>query len=615
MKSEIKKKIKATQTVPSKVQTTEIAQPKMSETNFIFGTLAAYLIIGFIGVLHHEMWRDELQTWLVGASSKGFGEFLNNMKGESNPLLWYSINFILSRFTDSPVIAQVFHFLISAGSVYLILKYAPFTRLQKVLLSFSYFVLFEYSLIARGYALTVFFIFLFCAFYQIKSKNRYLILGAILFFLANTTGVHGVILTLSLLGFMVVDYYYSSDVSVRKKHKPLQLLIGAFIVLVGIYIAFKCISPPLDSDRSNKWFTSFDVQRLVTSFRTFWMSFFPLPSISSTNFWNTNMFFQKDTSSAVFSFFFLIAIAIFIFCVLLYSKKLSVAVFYLMATCGVLLLTYANNTIYLLFAARYYGFIFISFIAAAWLAAAVTKSKKPVPGLASLGAKLKVEKYFPYLLTGLLVVNTIGSLIAYVKDSAQNFSTIKLAGDYITEHNLAKFPETGFIDYAVAPISAYTKQPIYFPDRDTTGRFTTWGVSKFSFDPNVIYTRVAKFISKQKDSVVFISTGDYFGIGPGKVIGNIQFTHVASFDGGVVPDERYDIYVAHSFDLNKQMQDTASFHNPNVLNSLMSSAYNLLQAGKLDDAEKILNSVKEKTKGGVVPHLHNTLACFIPRRI
>lgn len=578
-----------------------------NENIFIYSVLAAYFVIGLIGVFHHEMWRDEMQTWLVGASSNSFGEFLHNMKGESNPLLWYTINFILSRFTASPVIAQIFHFLISVASVYLILKYAPFSRIQKVLLSFSYFVFFEYALIARGYALTVFFIFLFCVFYQIKSKNRYLVLSLILFFLANTTGVHGVIITLSLLGMMVVDYYYTVDTSIRKKYKPMQLFIGVAIALIGIYIAIKCISPPTNSDRSNQWFTSFNLQRLAISLRTFWMSFLPIPNMSTVNFWNTNIFFNNNTSSLTFKILLLIAFAIFGFCVLIYSKKASIAVFYLAATCGIFLLSYSNNTIYYLFAARYYGFFFIVFAAAAWLASDVKQTKLIIPGLNSLYVKAKPEKYFTYLLTGLFAINALGGVVAYSKDYSLTFSNIELAGNYITSHHLDKLPETGFIDYAISPISAYTKQAIYFPDRDTTGRFTTWGVLRFSFGQNRLLKRTIDFISSQKDSVLFITTGDYFGIGDEKVIDNVQFTRLVSFSGSVVIDEAYNIYIAKKFDLDKLMQDPASFSKPEMVNSMVGAANNLLQNDKLDEAEEMLLTIEEKTHGMAVPHLHNYL--------
>ncbi|HTB32627.1 MAG TPA: hypothetical protein VK808_11405, partial [Bacteroidia bacterium] len=417
-----------------------------TDKKFLIITLGAFFLIGIIGVFHHEMWRDELQTWLVGASSNSFGEFLHNMKTECNPLLWYTSDFILSRFTKNPIIAQFYHLALSTGTVYLILRYGPFTRLQKVLLSFSYFIFFEYSLIARGYGMTIFLIFLFCAVYQQnKSKYRYPILALILLCVSNTTG-HGVIMTLSLLGFMGTDYFFSEDSTIRKKYKHSQYFIAVAIVLVGIYIAFRCITPPPNSVYTNNWFTSFDSQRMAVSLRTFWMSFFPIPHISIVNFWNSNMFYSSNNSSPVFTLLFLVSLSIFIFCVLFYSEKISVAVFYLAATTGVLLFNYANTIIFRIYAANHYGFIFITFAVAAWLAADVKKTTFVIPGINALRNKLKIEKNFTYLVTGLFAVNMLAGVIAYAKDYSLTFSNIKNAGTYIIEHHLENLPEVGFID-------------------------------------------------------------------------------------------------------------------------------------------------------------------------
>ncbi len=46
-----------------------IASIPISENTFIYSVLAAFFVIGLIGVFHHEMWRDELQIWLVGSSA------------------------------------------------------------------------------------------------------------------------------------------------------------------------------------------------------------------------------------------------------------------------------------------------------------------------------------------------------------------------------------------------------------------------------------------------------------------------------------------------------------------------------------------------------------------
>src|SRR5271169_4733412 len=114
MKSEIKKKSIVSPIVP-RVQNKvpEIAIPvKKNENIFIFITLSIYVVIGLVGVFHHDPWRDEVGPWLFSSLRSSFIDFFNKLSFE--PFMWGFIEFIISRFTDSPLIAQVIYFLISA---------------------------------------------------------------------------------------------------------------------------------------------------------------------------------------------------------------------------------------------------------------------------------------------------------------------------------------------------------------------------------------------------------------------------------------------------------------------------------------------------------------------
>jgi len=62
-----------------------------------------------------------------------------------------------------------------------------------------------------------------------------------------------------------------------------------------------------------------------------------------------------------------------------------------------------------------------------------------------------------------------------------------------------------------------------------------------------------------------------------------------------------------AFDADKVMQDPNTFHSWDAVNSLLSSVHNSLQNGKLDEAEKVLTTIEDKTQGAAVPHLHNYL--------
>src|ERR1017187_1871514 len=98
-----------------------------------------FFILSFIGIMNHEMWRDEFQAWLVARDAHSIPQLLHNLKYEGNPMLWHFFLFIITTFTHNPFWMQVFHILISSSFVYLINRYSPFPLFQKFLLTFGYY--------------------------------------------------------------------------------------------------------------------------------------------------------------------------------------------------------------------------------------------------------------------------------------------------------------------------------------------------------------------------------------------------------------------------------------------------------------------------------------------
>ena len=119
----------------------------------IFATIS-FLLLG-----KHEMWRDEVQQWLLVRDSYDLFELNQNLKYEGSPGLWYYLLFPITRIFNDPFYMQVLHVLISSSTIFIIFRYSPFNKIQKILLTFNYFLFFEYSQISRSYGLSVFLIF------------------------------------------------------------------------------------------------------------------------------------------------------------------------------------------------------------------------------------------------------------------------------------------------------------------------------------------------------------------------------------------------------------------------------------------------------------------------
>ena len=157
--------------------------------------LLLFLVFGLVGLWHHELWRDETQAWLLARDSATPLELYRHALYEGHPLLWHYCLYVITRFTHSLRAMQGFSLLLGFGSAVLIVKKSPFSLLQKGLIAFGYFSVFEYTLLSRSYGLGVFLVFLFCALYC-QRQPIFWALTLVLALLANTS-VFGLILSVA----------------------------------------------------------------------------------------------------------------------------------------------------------------------------------------------------------------------------------------------------------------------------------------------------------------------------------------------------------------------------------------------------------------------------------
>jgi hypothetical protein len=105
--------------------------------------------------LHHEMWRDELQAWLIARDTHSLPQLLHALHYEGHPALWYLLLWIPSHFSPNPAGMQVVNFFISIGLAWLILTARVLPPSTRLLIVFSYFVFYQYGVTARSYGLAV----------------------------------------------------------------------------------------------------------------------------------------------------------------------------------------------------------------------------------------------------------------------------------------------------------------------------------------------------------------------------------------------------------------------------------------------------------------------------
>jgi len=270
-----------------------------NESNFSLVVSSIFLLLGFIGILHHEMWRDELQAWMTARDSVSLAGLAAAVKYQGHPLLWYLGLYAITRFTHNPLAMQLLHILIATATVWVFVRFSPFTKLQKLLFAFGFFPFYEYAIISRGYALGILFFFIFCAFYKERLKKP-LLLSCFLFLLCQTS-VLGLIIAISLEAMLVFDLVSARRQQLSKT--TLALMLAVFFS--GVIVSIWQIIPPQDSGYATGWhllFNHFRLERIsgLLSLTYFCSPHYWLFELSSGAQQKVGLFFSACLSGLLF---------------------------------------------------------------------------------------------------------------------------------------------------------------------------------------------------------------------------------------------------------------------------------------------------------------------------
>lgn len=129
-------------------------------------TFIIYCACMIVLASRHEPWSDEAQAWLIARDSSLFDLIFNVTKYEGSPSLWHMLLMIPAKLGLPFKYINLLSVSISAIGVYVFLRYSPFNPVIKMLLPFTYFIFYQYSVIARSYVLIPLLLFILASFYK-----------------------------------------------------------------------------------------------------------------------------------------------------------------------------------------------------------------------------------------------------------------------------------------------------------------------------------------------------------------------------------------------------------------------------------------------------------------
>ncbi|WP_244064367.1 hypothetical protein [Bradyrhizobium sp. Ce-3] len=211
--------------------------------------LAGWIALVSFQIARHVMWRDEVRALTIALNGDDVIAMLRGLHGEGHPALWYLLlrgaHAVFGRVEVLPGVA----FAVGLGTVALLIVRSPFPRPLVVLLITGHALLFEYAVMARNYGISALLLFAIAACYPAR-RDRGILLGALLFLLANTNVV-GAIMAGGFLLFWLLDLL---EVHGWRWSPPLtNFAINTIIAAIGVAICAVTMLPTYNDAAARDW--------------------------------------------------------------------------------------------------------------------------------------------------------------------------------------------------------------------------------------------------------------------------------------------------------------------------------------------------------------------------
>ena len=414
------------------------------------------LVLSF-ALFHHEMWRDEIQAWLLARDSADVFELFHNLKYEGRPGLWHLLLMPVTRLTNSPVGMQMLHLMIATTTIFIVAKYAPLSTLQKSLFAFGYFPLYEYGVISRHYALGLLFVVMTCV--LLRRRWRHPLWLALVLALMSHTSLHACIIAISVTFGLVLDYRLNrwalaADTTVDAR----RIYAGFAVVFVGILLSVlqmspaADIAPPLGAKGSG----------VARALRYLPEAFFSPAFSIVTETLAPSLGVKVNHLQQLFGVYVCALLTIIVVC---YRRRPIAQAVFLCATTGFLHVTVLIFKGHI----RHYGFFMIVLLLLLWGGRHLTAwSRSEDPLMKGAGAS-----FGGMLLTGLLAIHTLSGLNAVAVDLKRPFSLGKRVAEYIQAENLHSLPMIAHNDIKTLTVVGYLqrKRTVHYVRGNREGSF------------------------------------------------------------------------------------------------------------------------------------------------
>ena len=499
---------------------------------------AAYALVLAFTLFHHELWRDEVQAWMLARDSTGPLDLFRNMEYETSPMLWHLLLMPVTRLTSSPAGMQILHWAIASAAVFIVARYAPFSPLQKILFAFGYFPLYEYGVMSRNYALGLLFIVVACA--LLRQRWRRPLWLALVLVLMSHTSTHACIIAIGLLLALALDYRLNRRALAEAGAVDLRKIYAGFAVAaVGILLSMLQMVPPDDvtlSTLDGTWRHSrflelnpsgWNIPKLIpfVVFLPIDPGFVPVVGLAPLE------------PKAVHGLWMAVAL---VAAVVAFHRRRPVALFlFSCLVAGLLVFFYKLHY----GSIRHHGFLLVALLVLVWGGRFLTAC--PAAG-GEIPPTLDGGRIGSLLLTGFLAMQAFGGWRAVAMEIERPFSLAKRTAGYIRAKDLESLPMIGYPDWSASAVVGHLspQKRIHYAQGNREGSFVIYDGARIGAGPE----------GSIEASALMSQTQTLADRNDGRVLMIIAFEldvpsderrirRLASFTGAIAEDENFHLYL------------------------------------------------------------------------
>lgn len=233
---------------------------KKNEELFKITSFILFVVLALIIGMHHEPWADEAQSWLIARDTK-LTNLLSVMSYEGSPALWPIILKIFICFGIEYQHLFIIPLFFSSLGIWLLIYKSKLPLGISVLLPFTYYIFYQYTIVARSYCLVLPCIELIALTYEDRTKKAYFY--GILLILLSSISVHMLLLSGILFTMYCLDIYGM----IKQNENKIMIIFNIVVtIIVGASYIFTIWYLKTPSDCSFMARFNLDIIKIILLF-------------------------------------------------------------------------------------------------------------------------------------------------------------------------------------------------------------------------------------------------------------------------------------------------------------------------------------------------------------